>query len=65
METNMLLKVVSLVCDYPAKDMNQKISPQHVALINEGRQLHARLPVYLEQRSGLLTAHCPLPAVLQ
>jgi hypothetical protein len=61
----MLLKVVSLVCNYPTGDIKQMFQPQHVVLINEGRQLRARLPAYLDQRRALFTAHCPLLAVLQ
>jgi hypothetical protein len=33
--------------------------------IEKGRQLHARLPAFHQQRSVLLTTDCPLPAVLQ
>jgi hypothetical protein len=59
-----LIKVITLLCDIPA-DVSDGISSQHIELIEEGRQLRARFPAYLEQRSALLVTHCPLPVVLQ
>jgi hypothetical protein len=37
---------------------------RHRELIREGKQMHARLPAFLEQWGTLLTTHCPLPTVL-
>jgi hypothetical protein len=63
-EVSLLIKVITLICDAPA-NLIDKFLPRHAELIEEGRQLRARLPAYLEQRSASLTSHCPLPAVLQ
>jgi hypothetical protein len=63
-EVSSQIKVITLICDAPANLIDQ-FSPQHAALIEDGRQLCARLPAYIEQWSASLTTHCPLPAVLQ
>jgi ankyrin repeat protein len=62
-EQSSLLKVMVLLTDAPPDSMAQ-LSPQHAELATRGRQLRALLPSYLEQQWALLTAHCPLPAVL-
>jgi hypothetical protein len=76
MEISTFLKVITLICDAPAvvtagfytagsNLMNLELPPQDAELVEEGRQLRARLPAYLEQQSASITTHCPLPAVLQ
>ena len=59
-----LLKVMVLLGDAPP-DFTAKLSAEHKRLVEEGQQLRARLPSYLEQQRALLLVHCPLPAVLQ
>jgi hypothetical protein len=61
---SLLIKMITLLFDALA-DASDGIPSQNVEIIEEGRQLRARLPAYLEQRSALLVTHCPLPAVLQ
>jgi hypothetical protein len=61
-----LIKLLSLISDAPSR--SRKFCAENslkAETMEKGRQLRARLPAYDQQRSVLLTTHCPLPAVLQ
>jgi hypothetical protein len=60
------MKILTLI-GYAPPGFDGQFSIEVDELIEEGRQLHAKLPAYLEQRRTMLTKHtvCPLPADLQ
>jgi hypothetical protein len=65
-----LLKVMTLLEDAPALFTSRlsSLGPSYgqlCTLVKEGAGLRARLPAYLWDQRATLTAHCPLPAVLQ
>jgi hypothetical protein len=58
-----LLRIVALLGDVPRDFL--KGLPKYARIIQQGQRFRAELPLYLERQRGVLSAHCPLPAVLQ
>jgi hypothetical protein len=61
----MLLLAMYTEQDYHLPAFVAKLLPQHAELCTRGRQIRARLPVYLEQQRASVRTYCALPAVLQ
>jgi hypothetical protein len=69
-ELSSLLKVLTQLPMSPYQDLGlppffATLSPQHTDIVTRGRQLQARLSLYVKKEQTFVRMHCALPAVLQ